>query len=97
MHSYITLSAGSLVVTKWVSAVSIWISMSSLPGKIGAHDRASAILWVFPGTYVTLNWCPETFSRSRCSLGLVRSEIPLLKVPTKGLWSVATVKSGSPF
>ena len=29
-------------------------------------------------------------------LGLVRSEIPLLKVPTRGLWSVVTVKSGSP-
>ena len=88
MHSYITLSAGSLVVTKWARALSIWMSMSSLPGKIGACDRASAILWVLPGTYVTVDWYPETFSRSLCSLGLVRSEIPLLKVPTRGLWSV---------
>ena len=68
-----------------------------LSGKIGALERASAMLWVFPGTYFTVNWYPATFSLSLCSLGLVSSDIPLLKVPTRGLWLVATIKFGSPF
>ena len=90
------VSAGSFTLTRYARAVSIGMSRSSLPGNIGARERASAILWVLPGTYVTVNWYPETFSRRRCSLGLLNSEMPLLKASTRGLWSVATVKSGSP-
>ena len=73
--------------------MSTWMSRSSRPG---ARDGASAMLCVLPGTYVTLNWYPATFSRSLCSLGFVSSEMPLVNVPTKGLWSVAIVKSGRP-
>ena len=89
-----TFSAGSLVVTRWASAVSTWTSRLSLPGKMDGRDRASAMLCVLPETYVTLNWYPATFSRSLYSLGLVSSKMPLVNVPTKGLWSVAIVKSG---